>query len=214
MADSRQAHRVVLASSNTGKLREIGDMLKGLHMEVLLQAQFHVPEVEETGLSFVENAILKARNAARYSGLPAIGDDSGIEIDALEGKPGIYSARYAGTGASDEDNLRKLIGEIRQIPEGKRSARFVCCMVYLRHADDPDPVLARGVWEGVAITEPRGSNGFGYDPVFYVPTHHCTSAELPPAVKNQLSHRGQALGQLMEKLQAEDSVMHPVTQTG
>ena len=214
MADSNQTHRVVLASNNTGKLREIGDMLKGLYMEVLLQAQFQVPEVEETGLTFVENAILKARNAARYSGLPAIGDDSGIEIDALGGKPGIYSARYAGTGSSDEDNLRKLIGEIRQLPEQDRRARFVCCMAYLRHADDPDPVLARGVWEGIAITEPRGSNGFGYDPVFYVATHDCTSAELPPAVKNQLSHRGQALYQLMKNLKAEDSVMHPVTQTG
>jgi XTP/dITP diphosphohydrolase len=213
MADLSQAHRVVLASNNTGKLREIGEMLSGLHLEVLLQSQFNVPEVEETGLTFAENAILKARNAARHTGLPAIGDDSGIEVDALEGKPGIYSARYAGPGASDDDNLRKLIEEVRPIPADKRSTRFVCLMVYLRHADDPDPVIARGVWEGVALTEPIGTNGFGYDPMFFVPTHDCTSAELPPEVKNRLSHRGQALNQLVHKLEAEDSVMHPLTQT-
>ena len=208
-----QAHRVVLASSNTGKLREIGEMLSGLHLDVLLQSQFDVPDAEETGLTFVENAILKARNAARLTGLPAIGDDSGIEVDALEGKPGIYSARYAGPGASDDDNLRKLIEEVRQIPEDKRSARFVCLLVYLRHADDPDPVIARGVWEGIALVDPVGTNGFGYDPMFFVPSYDCTSAELSPEVKNQLSHRGQALNQLVHQLEADDSVMHPLTQT-
>jgi XTP/dITP diphosphohydrolase len=213
MADLSQPHRVVLASSNTGKLREIGEMLSGLHLDVLLQSEFDVPDAEETGLTFVENAILKARNAARLTGLPAIGDDSGIEVDALEGKPGIYSARYAGPGASDDDNLWKLIEEVKQIPEDNRSARFVCLLVYLRHADDPDPVIARGVWEGIALTEPVGSNGFGYDPMFFVPSHDCTSAELPPEIKNQLSHRGQALNQLVHKLETEDSIMHPLTQT-
>lgn len=195
-----RTHRVILASNNTGKLREIWEMLSGLHLEVLLQSQFNVPEVEETGLTFAENAILKARCAAEYTGLPAIGDDSGIEVDALDGKPGIYSARYAGEGASDEDNLWKLIEKVKHIPEEKRTARFVCLMVYLRHANDPDPVIARGAWEGVAITEPKGANGFGYDPMFYVPTHNCTSAELPPAVKNQMSHRGQALRKLFTQL--------------
>ena len=211
MADLSQPHRVVLASSNTGKLREIGEMLSGLHLDVLLQSQFDVQDAEETGLTFVENAILKARNAARLTGLPAIGDDSGIEVDALGGKPGIYSARYAGPGASDDDNLWKLIEEVKQIPEDNRSARFVCLLVYLRHADDPDPVIARGVWEGIALTEPVGSNGFGYDPMFFVPSHDCTSAELPPDEKNRISHRGQALNQLVHKLEADDSVMHPLT---
>jgi XTP/dITP diphosphohydrolase len=213
MADLNQVHRVVLASNNSGKLREIGEMLSGLHLDVLLQSQFNVPKAEETGLTFVENAILKARNAARHTDLPAIGDDSGIEIDALDGKPGIYSARYAGPGASDDDNLWKLIEEVRQIPEDKRSARFVCLLVYLRHAEDPNPVIARGVWEGIALTEPVGTNGFGYDPMFFVPSHDCTSAELPPEVKNQISHRGQALYQLVHMLEIDDSVMHPLRQT-
>lgn len=210
MAELPQSQRVVLASNNSGKLREIGQMLSGLHLQVLLQSQFAVPEAEETGLSFVENAILKARNAARHTGLPAIGDDSGIEVDALGGRPGIYSARYAGAGASDDDNLRKLVAEVRDLLEQERTARFVCLLVYLRHADDPDPVLARGVWEGTAITEPRGSNGFGYDPMFYVPTHHCTSAELPPEVKNRISHRGRALDLLVQKLAAEGTVLRPL----
>jgi XTP/dITP diphosphohydrolase len=210
MDNMDRAHRVILASNNTGKLREIGEMLTGLHLEVLLQSQFAVPEVEETGLTYVENAILKARCAAEHTGSPAIGDDSGIEVDALDGKPGIYSARYAGEGASDEDNLWKLIEEVKQIPEGKRMARFVCLMVYLRHAYDPDPVIAQGIWEGIAITEPKGANGFGYDPMFYVPTHNCTSAELPAAVKNQLSHRGQALRKLFTLL----CTVFPAVETG
>lgn len=192
--------RIVLASNNAGKAREIDAMLAGHDLHVISQAEFHVPEIEETGLTFVENALLKARNAARHTGLPAIADDSGIAIEALHGRPGIYSARYAGEGASDAANLDKLIEDVGKLPEDQRQARFVCLMVFMRYADDPVPVITQGIWDGVAITEPRGENGFGYDPMFYVPTHHCTSAELPPEEKNRISHRAIALRALVEKL--------------
>ena len=195
-----QSHKVVLASSNTGKLREINAMLADSHLQVVSQQEFNAPDIEETGRSFIENAILKARNAASHSGLPAIADDSGIEVMALNGAPGIYSARYAGIGASDQENLDKLVDEVRKLPEEKRQARFVCLMVYLRHADDPVPVIAEGIWNGIAITEARGENGFGYDPMFYLPDRDCTSAELPPEIKNRISHRGQALRELKHKL--------------
>jgi XTP/dITP diphosphohydrolase len=197
-----QGNKIVLASNNEGKVREINAMLSGHHLQIISQSEFSVPEIEETCFTFVENAILKARNAAKHTGLPAIGDDSGIEIPALNGKPGIYSARYAGVGASDEDNLYKLIDEIRKMPEEKRQARFVCLMVFLRYADDPVPLIAEGIWNGIAVTEPKGKNGFGYDPMFYVPTHQCMSAELPPEVKNSISHRGQALQKLIAQLNA------------
>lgn len=193
--------RIVLASSNAGKVREINAMLEGHEVKIISQSEFKVPAVAETGLTFVENALIKARHAARHTGLPAIADDSGIELDALNGLPGIYSARYAGEGADDEANLEKLIEEVRKLPEEQRQARFVCMMVYLRHAEDPIPLIAEGLWEGVAITTPRGKNGFGYDPMFYVAAHHCTSAELPPDTKNRLSHRGQALRRLVAQLQ-------------
>ena len=193
--------RIVLASSNAGKVREINEMLSGHAVRIVSQSEFNVPEVAETGLTFIENALLKARNAARHTGLPAIADDSGIELAAFDGRPGIYSARYAGQGASDADNLRKLITDVSKLPEDKRRCRFVCLMVYLRHTEDPTPLIAEGVWEGIAVTTPRGTNGFGYDPIFYVPTHHCTSAELPPETKNRLSHRGQALRSLVAQLQ-------------
>lgn len=191
---------VVLASSNPGKVREFNELLAGHRIEVVPQSQFGVQDADETGLTFVENAILKARNAARHTGLPAIADDSGIEVDALKGAPGIYSARYAGIGAGDRANLEKLLAELEDVPEAGRSARFQCLMVYLRHADDPTPLICQGTWEGRILTTPRGSNGFGYDPVFFVPTHNCSSAELEPAVKNVLSHRGQALRQLVAAL--------------
>ncbi|MDV3238861.1 MAG: RdgB/HAM1 family non-canonical purine NTP pyrophosphatase [Gammaproteobacteria bacterium] len=193
---------VVLASSNPGKVREFNELLAGHHIEVVPQSQFGVQDAEETGLTFVENAILKARNAARHTGLPAIADDSGIEVDALKGAPGIYSARYAGIGAGDRANLEKLLAELEGVPEAGRSARFQCLMVYMRHADDPTPLICQGTWEGRILSAPRGSNGFGYDPVFFVPTHNCSSAELEPAVKNALSHRGQALRQLVAALAA------------
>ena len=192
--------QIVLASSNPGKVREINQMLAGLQLTVVPQSDFKVPEAEETGPTFVENALLKARNATRHTGLPAIADDSGIEVDYLNGAPGIYSARYAGKGASDAQNLRKLLTDLEGIPEAERTARFQCLMVYLRHEFDPTPVICQGTWEGRILFEPRGANGFGYDPIFFVPTHKCSSAELPPEVKNKLSHRGQALRLLVAAL--------------
>lgn len=193
--------KIVLASNNKGKVRELGQMLASLDMEVLPQSEFNVAEVEETGLTFVENAILKARHAAKVTGLPAIADDSGLEVDALHGAPGIFSARFAGSDASDEDNLKKLLAEMKDIPDGQRTARFQCLLVYMRHADDPTPLICQGTWEGIITREPLGSNGFGYDPVFFVPSHKCTSAQLTPEQKNQLSHRGQALQKLVDNLQ-------------
>ena len=192
--------RIVLASNNPGKVREFGQLLAGLQRTVLPQSALEVPEAEETGLTFVENAILKARNAAQHTGLPAIADDSGLEVDALKGAPGIYSARYAGNGASDAANLQKLLTDIKDVEESARSARFQCVLVYMRHALDPTPMICQGTWEGHLLHAPRGTQGFGYDPIFYVPTHHCTSAQLTPEVKNQLSHRGQALRRLLAAL--------------
>lgn len=192
--------RVVLASSNPGKVREINALLAGLHLTAVPQSDFSVVDVEETALTFVENALLKARNATRHTGLPAIADDSGLEVDALHGAPGIYSARYAGAGASDARNVEKLLADLRAVPEPRRTARFVCLMVYLRHELDPTPIICQGSWEGRILFEPRGRGGFGYDPVFFVPTHNCSSAELPPEVKNELSHRGQALRALVAAL--------------
>jgi len=192
---------IVLASSNPGKVREINQLLATLDLHVQPQSEFGVVDAEETGLTFVENAILKARNAAQHTGLPAIADDSGIEVDALNGAPGIYSARFAGEGASDQANLEKLLTEIDGVPEVQRSARFQCLMVFMRHASDPTPLICQGTWEGRILLAAQGDNGFGYDPVFYVPTHDCSSAELPADVKNALSHRGQALRQLLAALE-------------
>ncbi len=191
---------LVLASSNPGKVREINQMLAGLDLSVVPQSDFKIIDAEETGLTFIENALLKARNATRHTGLPAIADDSGLEVDYLNGAPGIYSARYAGKNASDEQNLRKLLDDLVGIPEAERTARFQCLMVYLRHEFDPTPIICQGTWEGRILLEPRGANGFGYDPIFFVPTHNCSSAELPPEVKNKLSHRGQALRALVSAL--------------
>lgn len=192
--------KVVLASGNKGKVREINALLSGLDIEVLPQSDFDVPEVEETGLTFVENAIIKARNAAKHSGLPALADDSGLEVDALLGAPGIYSARYAGAGAGDEANLEKLLLELEDVADGERSGRFQCLMVLLEHELDPTPLICQGSWEGEITRVPAGDNGFGYDPVFYVPEQACTAAQLEPAVKNRLSHRGQALQCLLQAL--------------
>jgi XTP/dITP diphosphohydrolase len=191
---------IVLASNNPGKVREIAQLLADLDLSVLPQSQFDVPDVEETGLTFIENAILKARNAAQKTGLAAIADDSGLEVDALNGAPGIHSARYAGIGSSDQANLDKLLHALIDVPQGDRSARFQCLMVYLAHEHDPSPLVCQGTWEGHILFEPKGDNGFGYDPVFFVPTHNCSSAELPPEIKNELSHRGQALRMLVAAL--------------
>jgi len=185
--------QIVLATGNPGKVREFSDILGGADLMIRPQSDFGVPDAEETGLTFVENALIKARNAATHTGRPAIADDSGLEVDALNGAPGIYSARYAGPQANSEENNRKLLHALDGLPEQDRTARFICLIVYLRHADDPTPIIAQGTWEGRILTEPQGDNGFGYDPVFYVPSHECSSAQLDPVEKNRLSHRGQAI---------------------
>ena len=184
--------RIVLASGNRGKLSEFSELLADRDIAVVPQSDFGVPDAEETGLTFVENAILKARNAASHTGLPAIADDSGLEVDYLNGAPGIYSARYAGEGGSDANNA-KLLEALRDVTETQRSARFQCLLVYLRHADDPTPLICQGTWEGRILTGARGEAGFGYDPLFYVPDEGCSAAELPASRKNAISHRGQAL---------------------
>lgn len=192
--------QIVLATGNKGKVAELAQLLADLDIEILPQSAFNVAEVEETGLSFVENAILKARNAAQHTGLPAIADDSGIEIDALAGAPGIYSARFAGAHATDADNNALLVEKLAGLPEAERSARYQCVLVYMRHATDPTPVICQGSWEGRILTSPQGGGGFGYDPLFWVPGQDCTAAELAPELKNSLSHRGQALRKLVAQL--------------
>lgn len=192
--------KIVLATGNAGKVRELDAMLAPLKLHVVAQSEFDVPEVAETGTTFVENAIIKARHAARITGLPAIADDSGLVVDALGGAPGIYSARYSGEGATDAKNIDKLLAELQDVPMDARSARFICCLVYLRHADDPTPIICEGAWEGRIAREAFGEGGFGYDPVFYVPALAKTAAELSKEEKNAISHRGQALKALLAKL--------------
>ncbi len=196
---------VVLASNNKGKLREFAAMFESLHIDIRPQANYGIPEAEETGLTFVENAILKARNACEHSGLPAMADDSGIEVDALQGAPGIYSARYAGPECNDEANNKKLVAALRDVPPLERTARYRACLIYMRHAADPAPIIAEGVWEGRIIDDPRGKNGFGYDPYFLLPDRGITSAELPPEEKNRISHRAIALRILLEKMKEHDA---------
>lgn len=192
--------KVVLASNNKGKLREIGELLANVNMQVVPQAEFAIPEAVEDGLSFVENAIIKARNAAKHSGLAAIADDSGLEVDALKGAPGIYSARYAGD-EGDAANNAKLLQALADVPDAQRSARFQCVMVYMRHAEDPTPLICQGTWEGQILRQPQGENGFGYDPLFFVPGEQASAAEIPAEVKNGQSHRGQALRALLSAMQ-------------
>ena len=189
---------LVLASHNAGKLKELQAML-GDAVRVRSVAEFSSVEPEETGLSFVENAILKARHAARISGLPALADDSGLAVDALGGAPGIYSARYAG-GLGDAANNAKLLEALRDVPDAERGAQFVCALALVRHADDPLPILCEGLWHGRILFEARGAGGFGYDPLFWVPECDCASAELPAAEKNRLSHRARAMVQLKQRL--------------
>ncbi|RVU84130.1 RdgB/HAM1 family non-canonical purine NTP pyrophosphatase [Leucothrix sargassi] len=193
--------KVVLASGNAGKVKEFMQMLKGVGMDVRPQSEFNVSDADETGLTFVENAILKARHAAEITGLPAIADDSGIEVDALQGQPGIYSARYAGVDAGAAACNVKLLEALKDVPEEQRTARFRCCIVMMQHAADPSPIIAEGALEGRIITEATGTEGFGYDPLFFVPSHNMTAAEMDPAEKNKISHRGIALKALLEKLQ-------------
>lgn len=189
---------IVIASGNAGKLKEIAQMLEPLDLSFASQKDYDVSEAEETGLSFVENALIKARNASQQTGLPSIADDSGIVVDALQGAPGIYSARYAGVAASDEENLHKLLTNMQQ--QEQRSAAFVSVMVYVRHAADPLPIIAQGIWQGCLTESPQGANGFGYDPIFYVVSEGCTSAELSKERKNELSHRGKALRALLHEM--------------
>ncbi len=191
--------QIVLATGNAGKLKEIRNIFSGFDAEIIAQSEFQVPEAIEDGLSFVENAIIKARNAAALTGLPALSDDSGIEVDALNGEPGIHSARYAG---DDESNIQRLLRELEGVPDSRRTARFQCVMVYLRHASDPVPVIAQGCWEGRILTHVQGEGGFGYDPVFFVPEKECSAAELSAEEKNDLSHRGKALRRMLEMLSA------------
>ena len=186
------SQRIVLATGNKGKVKEFSELLASHAISVLPQSDFAVPDADETGLTFVENAILKARNASAHTGLPAIADDSGLEVDHLNGAPGIYSARYAGDGGSAANNA-KLLKALHQVPEAQRTARFQCVLVYLRHAEDPTPLICQGTWEGRILTAPSGEAGFGYDPLFYVPDEACSAAELAADRKNELSHRGQAL---------------------
>jgi XTP/dITP diphosphohydrolase len=192
--------KIILASNNPGKIREIQSLLLELGIEIVPQGLFIKEEAEETGLTFLENALIKARHAAQLSGMPAIADDSGLEADAIFGAPGVYSARYAGPTASDEDNNAKLLKEMANVEDDKRTARFRCVMVYVSHARDDNPLIAEASWEGRILRETRGNNGFGYDPLFFVPEQGCASAELPPEVKNRLSHRGQALRVLVNSL--------------
>jgi len=193
------ARKVVLASSNKGKLKELQNILAAKDVNLIPQSEFKVSDADETGLSFVENAIIKARHACEVTRLPSIADDSGIEVDALNGRPGIHSARFSGKSGAEADpaNNVKLLEELSETPEPKRTARFQCVIVYLRHAQDPMPLICQGTWEGRILFEEQGENGFGYDPLFYVPTHQCASAELAAEVKNAISHRGQALQRLL-----------------
>lgn len=194
------APRVVLASGNPGKLRELRQLLAGSGIALAPQSDYQVPEAIEDGATFVENALIKARNAARHSGLPSIADDSGIAVDALGGAPGVHSARYAGVGASDEDNLNLLLQNTAHLPAAERSARFICLAVFVRHAADPTPMICQGEWRGHLLRAAVGAGGFGYDPIFYVAEKSCSSAELTAAEKNALSHRGQAIRCLVERL--------------
>lgn len=192
--------QIVLASSNSGKLREMAQLLTPLDMTILPQSAFAIGNVEESAPTFVENALLKARHAATLAALPAIADDSGLIVDALDGTPGVYSARYAGPGASDEQNLGKLLSALKDIAEVSRTARFHCVVVYLSRPADAIPLIFEGTWEGRILDQPAGDGGFGYDPVFYVPTHGCSVAQLTWETKNALSHRGQALRKLVQGL--------------
>jgi XTP/dITP diphosphohydrolase len=195
--------KLVLASGNRGKLNELSDLLQSLNYQIYSQAELGVPEVLETGTTFVENAIIKARNAAQHTGFAALADDSGIEIDVLDGAPGVYSARFSGDDATDQKNNALLVEKLRGVSMAERTARYRAVIVYMRHASDPSPIICEGSWEGLIQLEPQGSGGFGYDPHFFLPEKSCTSAELSAEEKNNLSHRGQALRQLVNRLQGE-----------
>ena len=195
--------KIVLATGNINKVKELSGMLDPLGIQVVPQSEYAVPDVAETGTTFIENAIIKARHAAQITGLPAIADDSGLEVDALQGAPGIYSSRYSGEGATDSSNLQKLLVEMESFEPSERTARFHCVLAYMRHADDPTPIICHGVWEGSILRSAKGANGFGYDPVFWVESDKCSAAELTKERKRQLSHRGKALSLLLDKFRHE-----------
>lgn len=192
--------KIVIASGNKGKIHELTSLLQHLNIEIIPKATLGVGDIEETGLTFVENALLKARHASSITGLPAIADDSGLAVSALKGAPGIYSARYAGKKSTDAENIKKLLLDLDQVADDKRQACFHCVLVYLSHANDPTPLICEGRWEGMILRSPQGEGGFGYDPVFFVPSEKKTSAELGAAVKNQLSHRGKAIQAFLNQL--------------
>lgn len=192
--------KIVLATGNPGKVRELASLLADFGLDVVAQTELGVESVEETGLTFIENALLKARHAAQTTGLPAIADDSGLAVDALGGAPGIYSARFAGADASDQENLDKLLVALKDIPDDQRSAQFHCVLVYMRHGDDPTPLVFHGRWPGMIAHQPVGTAGFGYDPIFYVPELGKTAAELTREEKHAVSHRGQALKLMLDAL--------------
>lgn len=192
--------KIVLATANAGKVREFQQLFGRSGLTVVPQSQFNIVPVAETGLTFVENAILKARHAARYSGLPAIADDSGLEVDCLDGAPGIHSARFAGDNASDAQNNQRLLRLLQDVAEDERTARFQCLLVFLRNDRDPTPIICQGTWEGRLLLAPRGDQGFGYDPLFYLPELGCTAAELPAEEKNRIGHRGQAMAMMLRAL--------------
>lgn len=193
--------KVVLASSNAGKLAEMREILGALDIELIAQSDLAIPDADETGTTFVENALIKARHAAQFSNLPALGDDSGICVDALDGAPGLYSARYAGKHGDNSANIAKLLEVMRDLQQEQRSAHFHCTIVLMRHANDPAPLIAEGLWRGRVLEAPRGEKGFGYDPVFFDPTHGA-AGELDAQIKNRISHRGLALARLRELLQS------------
>ena len=192
---------IVLASGNAGKLKEFKRMLAHLDIDVQPQSEYFEENADETGLSFVENAILKARFACEKTNLPAIADDSGIEVDALNGKPGIYSARFAGPNANDQDNNQKLIASLKDTPNAQRTARYQCVLAFMRHAEDPVPIICQASWEGIIVDQAQGEGGFGYDPYFYLPQLKCTAAQLDKDEKNRISHRGIAMQMLISELQ-------------
>lgn len=198
MAEHKQ--KVVLASGNKEKIKELQTILTPLPLEIIPQSHYHIVDVDETGLTFVENALLKARNACAITQLPAIADDSGICIQALHDAPGIYSARYAGPEATSTDRIAKVLHEMKNVPLSQRQAAFQCVIVYLKHEKDPTPLIAHGTWEGIILEAPRGQQGFGYDPIFFDPIQQCSAAELDPNLKNTISHRGKALTQLIHML--------------
>ncbi|EKD71625.1 MAG: hypothetical protein ACD_46C00142G0001 [uncultured bacterium] len=196
--------KIVIASSNAGKVAELLSLLETLPVEWIPQQRFDIPDALETGKTFIENAILKARHAAKLSGLPALADDSGLMVDALDGAPGVYSARYAGENASNADRIQKLLQAMQNVEADDRGANYHCILALVQHENDPAPLIFHGFWEGEILFEVRGQHGFGYDPIFYVPTHGCSAAEMNPLEKNLISHRGQAVAQLLEIFEAAD----------